>query len=131
MLGGAFIWSVTGIMDKIAIGNSSPIFFVMAESFLIALFILPLAWGRIRREKRDIAKEKFHLLAVGILSTLTLIFQMLAISKTLVVYVIAIKRLSILLSIILGGIIFKEKEIGQKFVGGAIMVVGVLFLTIL
>lgn len=131
MLGAAFVWSVTGIMDKIVIQNSEPIFFVMAENFLIAFFILPFAWKRIKREHKDIRKEKYHLLGVGAFGTISLIFQMIAISQTLVVYVVAIKRLSILLSIILGGVIFKEKEIRQKFVGGAIMVLGVLFLTVL
>jgi drug/metabolite transporter (DMT)-like permease len=131
MLGAAFIWSVTGIMDKIVIRNSEPIFFAMAENFLIAFFILPFAWKRLRRAKKEIRKERLHLIGVGTFSALALVCQMIAINETLVVYVVAIKRFSILLSIILGGIIFKEKEIRQKFVGGAIMVLGVLFLTIL
>jgi len=131
MLGAAFIWSVTGIMDKIVIRSSSPIFFAMAENFLIAAFILPFAWKKLKHSRKEICKEKLHLLGVGAFSALALVCQMIAISQTLVVYGVAIKRFSILLAIILGGVIFKEKEIGQKFVGGAIMVTGVLLLTVL
>lgn len=131
MLGAAFIWSITANLDKIAIKNSSPVFFAMAESFLIALFIFPFARKGLRKQRRAIWEEKYHLSLMGVLSALILVFQMLAVSQTLVVYVNSIKRLSIPITIILGGIIFKEKEIGQKFAGGVIMVVGVLLLTLL
>lgn len=131
MLAAAFIWSITGNLDKIAVQNSSPIFFSMSENFLIALLITPFALGKIRKQKREIAKEKIHIAAIGIFSALMVIFQMIAIQEALVVYVLAIKRVSILISIILGGLIFKEKGIKQRFIGGAIMVLGVLFITLL
>lgn len=129
MLGAAFIWSITGGMDKIAVRNSSPVFFAMAENLLMAVILFPFAWKKIRRQRNEIRKEKFHLAAVGIFSALMTVFQMLAVSQTLVVYVVAIKRLAILLSIILGGLIFKEKNIGSKLAGGAVMVLGVLLIT--
>lgn len=131
MLGSTFIWSITGNLDKIAVQNSSPIFFVMAESFLIALFIYPFARKGIIKQRKEIRKESNYLAVMGVFALLMLIFQMLAYQETLVVYVIAIKRLSILMSIALGGIIFKEKDIRTKLVGGAIMVLGVLFITVL
>ena len=131
MLAAALIWSITANLDKIALQNSSPIFFAMAENILISAFIFPFAYKRIRKQKEEILKEKIHLAMVGILGTLMVVFQMLAIQETLVVYVVAIKRLGILISIILGGVIFKEKEIKQKLIGGVIMVLGVLFITIL
>lgn len=131
MLGAAGIWSVTAVMDKIVMQNSAPVFFVMAEDFLIALFILPFAEKRMRRQKKEIRRDRFQLALLGAFSTAALVCQMIAIERTLVVYVIAIKRLSILFSIILGGVVFKEKDIKFKLVGGAIMVAGVVFLTIL
>lgn len=131
MLGAALIWSVTGNMDKIAIQNSSAVFFAMAENLVMAIMLFPFAWKRIRKQRGRIEKEKFHLAAVGLFSALMTMFQMLAISQTLVVYVIAIKRISILISIILGGVIFKEKNIGSRLAGGAIIVLGVLFITML
>ncbi|MDD3006373.1 MAG: DMT family transporter [Candidatus Pacebacteria bacterium] len=131
MLAAALIWSITANLDKIALQNSSPIFFAMAENILIATFIFPFAYTRMRKQQKEIRKEKTHLAMVGILGTLMVVFQMLAIQDTLVVYVVAIKRLGILISIILGGVIFGEKEIKQKLMGGVIMVIGVLFITIL
>lgn len=130
MLASALIWSVTGNMDKIAIQNSSPVFFAMAENLVIAVILFPFAWKQIRRQKEKIKKERFHLMTVGLFSAFMLVCQMIAISQTLVVYVVAIKRLSILFSIILGGLIFKEKNIGPRLAGGAIMVFGVLLITL-
>jgi drug/metabolite transporter (DMT)-like permease len=130
MLGAAFIWSITGNLDKIATQNSSPVFFAMAENLVMAALLFPVAWKRIRRQQKEIKKEKFHLAAVAIFSALMTVFQMLAISQTLVVYVIAIKRFTILISIVLGGLIFKEKNIGERLLGGAIMILGVLLITI-
>lgn len=130
MLAASFIWSITGNLDKIAVQNSSPLFFAMAENILIALFIFPFVYKRIKRQKKEIRKEKFHLGAVVILSSLIVYFQMLAISQTLVIYVAAIKRLSIVFAILLGGVIFKEKDIKFKLAGGVIMVLGVLFITL-
>ena len=130
MLGASLIWSITGILDKIAVQNSSPLFFAMAENILIALFIFPFAYKRIKRQEREIRKEKIHLIAVIILSALVVYCQMIAISQALVVYVIAIKRFSIVIAILLGGVVFKEKDIRLKLVGGIVMVLGVMLITL-
>lgn len=129
MLGAAFIWSVTANLDKMATLNSSPVFFSMAENLVMAVMLFPIAWKRICRQRKEVEKEKFHLVSVGIFSALMTVFQMMAISQTLAVYVIAIKRLTILISIVLGGVIFKEKNIGSRLAAGAIMVLGVLLIT--
>jgi drug/metabolite transporter (DMT)-like permease len=131
MLGAAFLWSITGNLDKIAVQNSSPVFFAFAENVVVASILLPFAWKRLCEQKREIKKDSLPLLAVGAFSALMLIFQMIALTQTLAVYVIAIKRLGILLSIILGGVIFKEKEMKTRLLGGAIMVLGVLFISLL
>lgn len=131
MLGSAFIWSITANLDKIAVQNSSPIFFAMAESFLIGIFIFPFAWKKMQKQRKEVGKEIYGLMAMGIFASLALVFQMMAISQTLVVYVNSIKRLGIPLSILLGGAVFKEKDVRLKFAGGCIMVLGVLCITML
>jgi len=55
---------------------------------------------------------------------------MKAISLTLVAYVIAIKRTSVIISVIFGHSIFKEKGIKERLLGAIIMVIGVLFITL-
>ena len=55
---------------------------------------------------------------------------MTAISLTLVTYVIAIKRTSVIMSVLWGAIIFKEKGIKERLVGAVIMVLGVVLIVL-
>jgi uncharacterized membrane protein len=48
-----------------------------------------------------------------------------------VAYVISIKRTSVIISILFGYLIFKEKGIKERLLGAVIMVIGVLFITLL
>lgn len=130
MLAASFIWSITGNLDKIAVKNSSPFFFPMAECFFIALLILPFAWKNLRKSRQLILRERYHLLAIGLFSALMTICQMIAITMTLAVYAVAIKRLGILISIALGGLVFKESDMRLKLAGGCVMVAGVFLISV-
>jgi len=55
---------------------------------------------------------------------------MLAINLTLVAYVISIKRLSIIFSVIFGFLLFKEKGFKERLTGAIIMVLGVILITL-
>ena len=49
---------------------------------------------------------------------------------TLVAYVSSIKRISVLISVIFGYLFFKEKGIVGRFIGAAIMVLGVILISL-
>jgi len=66
------------------------------------------------------------LVIMGLLSTLTSIFQIYAITLTLVAYVIAIKRTSVVFSVLWGHYIFHEKGVKERLLGASIMVMGVV-----
>ena len=70
------------------------------------------------------------MLLVGFFMALVMIFHMTAISLTLVTYVIAIKRTSVIMSVLWGAIIFKEKGIKERLVGAVIMVLGVVLIVL-
>jgi len=54
---------------------------------------------------------------------------MLAISLILVVYVISIKRASVIFGVLWGYLIFNEKRIKERFTGALVMVIGVALIT--
>jgi len=56
---------------------------------------------------------------------------MTAITMTLVPYVISVKRTSIVMSVLSGHIIFKEKGLVERLSGVAIMIAGILCITLL
>lgn len=123
----AFLWSITSNIDKIGIQNSSPILWVVSVNVFIAMLLFPVM---LSRRNIQISKSLKALIPIGLCSALALIFQMTAISLTLVVYVISIKRTNTLLSVLWGFLIFNEKGIKERMLGTVIMICGVLFITL-
>ena len=126
----AFIWSITANFDKVGLINSSPIFWIVVINLFIAVFTFPLMLRNYQKNVELFNVRKGNLILMGLLSALTSIFQMYAISLTLVPYVIAVKRTSAVLGVLWGKLIFKEKEIREKLIGATIMVIGVFIILI-
>jgi drug/metabolite transporter (DMT)-like permease len=130
MLTVAFIWSITSNIDKIGVQNSSSIFWVIAINGFMALAMLPVMLYKSRRNIGQTLVGLKALILIGLFNGLAMLFQMVAISLTLVAYVISIKRTSSMLSVLLGSLLFKEKGIKERFTGAIIMVLGVLCITL-
>lgn len=92
--------------------------------------MLPIMLYKSRGSIQNIRTNYKALLPVGLFSALTLIFQMTAISLTLVAYVISIKRTSAVMSVLFGHLIFKEEGVRERLAGAIIMVIGVLFIAL-
>jgi len=125
----AFLWSITSSIDKIGVQNSSSIFWVIAINAFIAAIMLPVMLYKPKSFK-NVAENLKVLVPMSLFSVVSLIFQMISISLTLVAYVISIKRTSAIISVLLGKIIFKEKNIGERLLGSVIMIIGVLLITL-
>ena len=52
------------------------------------------------------------------------ISHMLAISLAKVAYVISVKRMSLVIGVLYGYLFFKEKHIGERFLGALLMFIG-------
>jgi len=130
MLCVAFIWSITANIDRIGIEASSPIIWAMSAYIVLAvLLFIPL----IPRAGTAISEVRTHwkiLLPIGAAVAAMLICHMTAISRGLVIYAVSVKRTSVLLSVIWGAIVFKEKGISERLLGASIMVVGVLLISL-
>ena len=126
----AFIWSITSNIDKIGVQNSSAIFWVIATDIFIALIMSPIMIYKSRTNMHHIRTSYKVLLPIGLFSAIASIFQMIAISLTLVAYVISIKRTSAIMSVLFGHLIFKEEGVKERLLGAIIMVIGVLFIVL-
>jgi len=127
----AFLWSITANYDKIGVLNSSPLFWVISVNIFIAIFMFPIMMYKSRKKLYQIKTDFRALLPLGLFNALLFIFQMTAISLTLVAYVISIKRTSTLMSVLFGYLIFKEKGLKERLLGSLIMVIGVIFIALL
>jgi len=126
----AFIWSITSNIDKIGVQNSSAIFWVITTDIFIALIMFPIMIYKSRTNMHHIRTSYKVLLPIGLFSAIASIFQMIAISLTLVAYVISIKRTSAIMSVLFGHLIFKEEGVKERLLGAVIMVIGVLFIVL-
>ncbi len=126
----AFIWSITSTFDKVGVMNSSPIFWAIVLFAFIGLGILPLV---ILKSKHPIQGMRAHwklLLAAGLANGIGVGCQMVAVGLVAVTQVIAVKRLSALISVGFGYFLFGEKGIRERLLGAAIMVSGVVVMAI-
>jgi drug/metabolite transporter (DMT)-like permease len=125
----AFLWSITSNFDKVGVQNSSPFFWALIINLFIAVALFPILILR-SSEPGNFKKNLDKLIPVGLFSAITIIFQMTAINLTLVAYVIAIKRTSIIFSVLWGHYIFKEEGVRERLIGVMIMILGAFFITI-
>lgn len=111
-----------------AIEHSSPIFFGSLYFVLITLVFTPIAIVKNKGRIIPAKKDMIQLLTIGVTYSLMVIFHMVAMSLTNVAYMISVKRMSLIFSIIYGYILFKEEKITEKASGGAIMFIGVVMI---
>lgn len=125
----AFIWSISSNIDKIGVKNSNPFIFSLFNALTVMVFLTFVL--RMRGVSLMAVFKNSKILApIGITSGLTHVFQMIAISQTLVPYVISVKRLSTFFGALWGYFFFKEKDIKERLLGTVIMIAGVVLITL-
>ena len=121
----AFIYSITSNLGKMAILHSSPLFFAICYTFLLALFLTPFVWLRRKREKSPLKLKPLLLIMIGLTYAMMLICHFRAISLVEVAYMISIKRTSMVFSVIYGWLLFREENIRHRLLGSSVMAAGV------
>lgn len=130
MLIAAFLLSITSSIDKIGVLNSSPLFWALSMHIFTTVTLGPVILGEFTEHIKLTRTDVKILFLVGFFSALAIVTQFIAISFILVPYVIAIKRTSVIMSVLFGYFIFKEKEIEERLIGAAIMILGVVLITL-
>ncbi len=120
----AIMYSLAAVLGKKAILHSSVMFFTLV--FFLALNSLTLLFVEITG-KGKVAKVFSKPLEGSVAGTLLFIHLIChgwAISMTKAVYMISIKRMSILFGVIYGGIFFSEKNLLYRLAGAGLMIAG-------
>jgi drug/metabolite transporter (DMT)-like permease len=121
MIATAVIWSVTANLDKLGVKASTPLIWIATLTLIIAFCAL-LYWLAGPRRAPHAKALRF---AVGAGSAMALgnAAQMWALTILFTPYVIAIKRLSALFTVLASGVVLKEDS-GGRFLGAAVMLLG-------
>jgi len=130
MLITAFLYSFGAVIGKKGILHSSPLFFT---AFFFGAFnmVLLLFFWMLRKISSETFREPHIKGAIaGGLLILHVLFHCWAVSLTKTAYMISVKRLSILFSVIYGKFVFKEANMICRFSGALLMLAGTVIITL-
>lgn len=119
----ALIYAFTSTLGKVAVTHSSPMFFGFFYPFVLTAALTPFMAGK--GTLGTVASRPMIFLLIGLCTAMMISTHYMAISLTNVSYMIAVKRLSIIFSVVYGKIFFKEAGIRERLLGGSMMVAGV------
>lgn len=131
----AFLWSITSNFDKVGTLNSSSLFWGMSLFATVALGMVPFVAQRIlQKGLQNVVsplrvQAKFVVLA-GIFIAVGVSLQFAALTMAPVAQVIAVKRMSALISVGFGYFLFGETDLRERLLGASIMVSGVAIMAI-
>ncbi len=130
MLMVAAIYSLTAALFKLAILHSSPFFFgVTYPLMFIALMAAGFPLSRV--QVRPAIRSHFGWwLVMGFFYALSTLSLAGGIKLAPAAYLIAVKRLSLLLSVAMGGLWLRERPFLPRLVGAGLMCAGVVVITI-
>lgn len=130
MLTVAFLFSLAAVVGKKGIIHSSPLFFIVAFFLLnnICLLLLLVMIDKVRLS--DLTRRPAKGLVVGTVLYVQAVCHGYAISMVQAAYMISIKRLSILISVVYGRLIFNESNIRSRFIGACWMLAGALLIVL-
>lgn len=126
MISVALIYSITASLGKVAVENSSPLFFGITYYIVLTAVFAPLALWMGRSDLKSFISEKRFkdLFLPGFFSAIMVASHMLAISLAKVAYVISVKRTSLIIGVIYGYLFFREKNIKERLLGATLMFIG-------
>jgi drug/metabolite transporter (DMT)-like permease len=129
MIGVAFLWSTSALVDQSAAGGTSPTFHsLMIAAGLTSLYGAWRSWasgglGWVRQESEG---KGALIMAAGVVSLFAYFSQLVAFSYVDVAYVETIKRaLGVLISVGVGYAVFGEGDLTRRAVAALVMVSGV------
>jgi drug/metabolite transporter (DMT)-like permease len=122
----AFLFSITATLSKKAIMLSSPFHYMAVYWTGLVIGMAPLLAVNYRGRWRETWEEgTLRKALIPALLFVTAVFAAAcALSLAKVTYVTAVKRLSVLFSIVLGGTVLKEGSLRERLTGGMLMVSG-------
>ncbi len=126
MLVVAVIYSVTSILGKVAVQHSSPVFFGFFYPFTLTI-VLTVYLG-LKGKLGGVFSKPAVFIPIGLCTSAMIISHFIAISMTQVAYMIAVKRTSLLFSVVYGWLLFKEEKIRERLLGSALMLAGVVMI---
>ena len=128
MLAVVVLFSIGGNLDKIGVVHSSPIMWIFVLNSTSSIVLYLVMRFRAKNVPMEVKQHWKLLLVIGFFNALAYLLQMYAITLTLVPYLIAVKRMSVLFTSLYGFIILKER-LEKRLIGIVLMIIGVFLMS--
>jgi len=130
MLCVALLWSFSSNLHKIGIHNSSTTFWLFSLYAMNCIVLFIVMRIKSKTGIRKALSNAKTLAPIGFFTAISDMFTLTAMTLTLVAYAISIKRLSSVITVLIGHFVFKEKGLKERLAGAAIMVLGVALIAL-
>ena len=118
------LYGICSVGGKALVLNSSPMFTGVVLFGLYGPLLTIILVGVGKAKMRNILKRPLLGLGVGAVIALEVVIHHIAISLTSAAYMITIKRMAALFSVVYGWLLFNEDNIRFRFIGSTVMVAG-------
>ena len=126
----AFIYSITSVLGKAAIIQSSPFFFALIYPVIIAIFLSPFALAGYRQNKEAVNGRPILFILIGLTNAVMIACHFWAVSLVEVAYMISIKRTSMVFAVLYGWLFFREVNLRERLLGSVVMAAGAALILI-
>lgn len=127
------LWAITPIFQKQAIFQTKPVvplFTSFFEGLIVTAFFIPFVLAKTKNQFTQVGKNWKLLLLLGSFGAVAQWAAFTAFSLASLGSVTAIFKLSILFTIVFGGVFLKEERIKERLLGGGVMVLGAILLAL-
>jgi len=129
MLGAAGLYAVTSALGKLAVLQSSPTFFgIFYPTVFGGTMLAGYPWSS--RPGRQLLERPGWGLLLGVCMAVSILCHFHGIQQAPAAYLIAVKRTSLLFSVLYGGLWLGEANLGGRILGAGCMVTGVMFISL-
>jgi drug/metabolite transporter (DMT)-like permease len=122
--GAALFFSLNSCFDRLAVQRGTPVFSGFTMTLLSAMFLLPFVLSR-KERLTSLSEHSAGLLLRGALEIAFMVCKLYALQFLSAPDVVAVQRLSLVLSIIGGRLFFKEPDFKRRLAAGILILVGV------
>lgn len=125
--------SVVVVLMSIALKSASASFLLLfmqvTEFVLLSGYLIgrPMS-HRVKHGEKVLRKWGWHIAAISVFSTLSVFFQFQSMNLADASYVMSVKRLDVLMTVLLAGLFLHETHILKRFKGSLVAVVGVVII---